>query len=164
MGRHVWSEGKKAEALALLADPEQSYYDVHKATGVPASTLCYWASAAGIEHSNRLASTEKAREARVERIASKRALIAEKFLDYAETFADQAVELAEGLVEVKEGVFISGGRDANALMQASTAALTAHRLEMGEATSVQEHRGEDAAEKVKARVDELSERRAEKSA
>lgn len=159
MGRHVWSDEKKAEALALLSDPELSYYDVHKATGVPASTLCDWASKAGLTgHSDRLEATESARKHRTERIAVKRAVIAEKFLDSVETFLEQSEQVAEGMIEVKEGVFISGGRDAKALQEAAVGALQAFRLEMGEATSRIESEVRPAA-KVRDRVDELAERR-----
>jgi transposase-like protein len=163
MGRHIWSEEVKAEALRLLSDPEQSYYDVHKATGVPASTLHDWAAAAGMTgHSDRLADTEAARKFRSERIAVKRAVIAEKFLDYVETFGEQAAALAEGLIEVKEGVFVSGGRDALALIQAADIAMKAHRLEMGESTS----RGEviqSPRRKLEGVVDELASRRVERA-
>lgn len=165
MGRHVWSEEVKAEALNLLADPENSYYDVHKLTGVPASTLCDWAAAEGLTgHSDRLEATEAARQFRSERIALKRGVIAEKFLDSVETFLNQAEQLAEGMIEVREGVFISGGRDALALMQAADSAIKAHRLEMGEHTQATRSESVGVAEAAKAKVDQLAERRRQKTA
>lgn len=165
MGRHIWPDEVKAQALLLIADPELSYYDVHKATGVPASTLHDWAAAEGlVGHSDRLADTKAAREFRSERIAVKRAVIAERFLDSVETFLGQSEALAEGMVEVKEGVFISGGRDALALMQAAKEALTAHRLEMGEHTSSTRNETVDVAEVARHKVDQLAQRRQQKTA
>lgn len=165
MGRHVWSEEKKSEALVLLADPELSYYDVHKATGVPASTLHDWAAAAGlVGHSDRVADTEKARRARMERVASKRAVIAERFLDSVETFLEQSELVAEGMIEVKEGVFVSGGRDAEALVRAASTALGAFRLEMGEHTQATRSEAGSPRDRVKDRVDELEAKRQQRSA
>lgn len=165
MGRHVWDDETKAKALELIADPELSYYDVHKATGVPASTLHDWAAAAGLTgHSERLAETETARRFRTQRMAVKRAVVAEKFLDAVETFLERSEAVAEGMIEVKDGVFISGGRDALALMQAAKEAMNAHRLEMGEATSRTEDVSVSPRERLKDRVDDLEAKRRQRTA
>lgn len=165
MARRNWTEEDKSAALGLLADPEASYYDVHKATEVPVSTLHDWAAKAGLTgHSDALKQTESARAFRSERIALKRAVIAEKFLDYSEHFADAAKDIADGVIEVKQGVFISGGGDAKNLMTAAAIALDKFRLEMGEPTSRTFSESAPAADVAKSKLDELGARRQSKSA
>jgi transposase-like protein len=151
MGRHVWPQEVKLQAIELLSDPELSYYDVHKATGVPASTLCDWAAAAGmVGHSDRVEATKAAREQRSARIELKRAVVVEKLLDTMESLIDRSEDAKP--------------RDAQALVMAARQAQDGFRLEMGEATSRVESRDLGSAQKAKQKVDELAERRTKKSA
>lgn len=151
MGRHVWPDEVKQEALRLLADPEQSYYDVHKATGVPASTLCDWAGKAGLTgHSDRVEATKAARDQRSLRIELKRAVVAEKLLDTMEDLIDRT-EAAKP-------------RDAQALVMAARQAQDGFRLEMGEHTQATRTESSDVAKSARAKVDELAERRSQKTA
>lgn len=150
MARRNWTDDEKAAALLLLGDPELSYYDVHKATGVPASTLHDWAAAAGLTGHTRVEQTEAARSARSQRIALKREVVAEKLLDAVETFGDQAVDAKP--------------RDAQALMTAAAIALDKFRLEMGEHTQATRSESVDIAGVARSKVDELAERRKQKTA
>lgn len=145
MPRRNWSDDERAAALELLADPESSYYDVHKVTGIPASTLCDWAGKAGMTGHTRQEQTEAARAARHDRIALKRAVIAEKLLDAVETFADEAV--------------LAKPRDAQSLMTAAAIAVDKFRLEMGEHTTSTRSESVDIVDAARSKVDELAARR-----
>lgn len=162
------SDETRARAVELLANPEMSYCAVRDATGVPVGTLAGWAKQHNIERSDAVRKTEAATKARIKRIESKRSKLAEKQLDAALVFVDKA-RTAAGAPAVQDPQtklwYINGDTAAKNLMAAHEIAVKGFRLEMGEATEVQETRtNEDAADVAKKRVDELAGRRKAKSA
>jgi transposase-like protein len=165
MARREYSDEEKAKALELLRDVSLSYYEVRDKTGVPVGTLHSWARANDIERRSDPKQTRAATERRIERLAAKREALTEKMFDVADLFVDKASDLAEGVVEVREGVFISGGRDARELMTAAAIAIDKGRLELGEATSVNETRGDAgrARTTVEQALDELAAKRKAKA-
>lgn len=165
MARGQWSDEEKAEALRLLADPEATFYEVKAATSIPVGTLHRWAVAAGLERSDdkRLAATER----RTLRLQEKRSLIAEEFLDRVEDLMGRMDEPhVVGYTKKGEAIIhpMGASADCKNYITAAAIALDKFRLEMGEATSRTETRSTDAAEAAKAKVDELSQRRKQKSA
>lgn len=149
MGRRSYSEEEKAQALGLLADASKTFYEVRDLTGVPVGTLHRWATDAGLERSDD--QTKAATAARVARMAEKRTVLQEMLLDAAIDYTDS-------------GVAQDKGTGAQAFMTAAAIALDKFRLEMGEATSRIESRDLDAAVKARHKVDDLAERRKQKTA
>lgn len=147
MAKRVYTDDQKATALAGYL--EDGTAATAKALDIPPRTIRYWAGEAGLAAAKR-EQTEAASEALAADIADKRAGIRDLFLEAALHHANRSLA--------------AGPRDAQALATASAIFIDKFRLEMGEATQVHESRSDGAADKVKATVDELSERRAEKTA
>lgn len=166
VARRAWSDEDKAAALELLGDQSRSLYEINRETGVAVSTLSTWAKDAGIERSS--AQTRAATAERLNRIAEKRAALAESFLDYAiDLAAESHVVGTEGLErEVAEGslVRIASAQDSQRLMTAAAIAHDKFRLEMGESTSVIENRDGGARSKLEERLDEVARKRSERQA
>lgn len=145
---------QKAAAVELLKDLAKSYKQVSDETGIPTGTLSGWAKEAGIGRAERSLQTQAATEVRMARIAERRERLREKLIRYAEGFADRADRASRQ----------QKAKDASLLIQASETALKNFRLEMGEATSRVESHDVGAAEKAKAKLDDLAERRSKKTA
>lgn len=158
-----YTSEQKAEALNLLADVSKSYAEIRDALGIPVGTLAGWAKGAGIERTAAQKLTEAATKVRMARIASKRERLKEKLLKTADGFVDRAVVLSEGARRREGGIFLPTARDTKDMMTAAAIALDKFRLEMGEATQVTEQRV-DSATKARSKVDELAQRRAQKTA
>lgn len=164
------SDETRANALQLLANPELSYPNIRDATGVPVGTLAGWAKQAGIERSEAAKKTEAATEARKIRNAARREKLADDLLKYAADIFKRSHSIALDNEEViddkgkRTGLFLARARDAKDLMTTGAIALDKFRLEMGEATTVNEVRDSRPSEKVKGKLDELADRRKIRSA
>lgn len=164
MGRHVWSEEVKAQALELLTDPARTFYEVRAETGVPVGTLHGWATQAGLERSDD--QTKEASDRRRLRLSSKREVIAEEFLDRAEDLMGR-MDLPH-VVGYNDGEAIvlpyGASADCKNYMTAAAIAFDKFRLEMGEATSRTEDITASPRDRIKGRVDELESKRQQRTA
>lgn len=165
MAKRDWSDEDKAAALALLADPEKTFYEVRDECGVPVSTLHRWAEAAGLGRSD--AKTDAASERRRLRLAAKREAVAEQFLDRAEDLMGRMDE-PHVIGYTKDGQAVAfpmgASADCKNYMTAAAIALDKFRLEMGEHTQATRSESVQVAEVAKSRLDELAQRRKSKSA
>lgn len=158
------SAEEKAGALAVYA--ERGLAAAHHATGVPRSTIHRWAQAAGLDlpaiAARSVEQTAAATAAHEARCAELRVELREKFLLEAGAALDRMsipyVEfVGSGAVEVEYPLPPAGALFG--LMKTAGTALDKYRLEVGEATSRDEHHVSDVRERASAILDELAQRR-----
>lgn len=165
MAKRRYTDEEKAAAVELLRDASKTFYEVRDATGVPVGTLHAWATAAGLERSD--ATTRAATDRRRLRLQAKREALAETFLDRAAELEDRMDEphidfRGKDSERVEFPRATSG--DVRNYAVAIAVLIDKFRLEMGEHT---EHTRTDdlgVAEAARQKVDDLAERRTQKSA
>lgn len=170
MARRTYSAETKAKALAMY--PEHGAGETSRVLGVPKPTVISWAQRAGVRsdaaETTRIA-TEHATAAR----DAKRAVLVDLLIDKANDLIGRMDQAHEQFMAVggKDGgierVEYERATSADVRNYAVAAAvlIDKFRLELGEATARTETVNvEDARELLAAQVDELSKRRALKSA
>ncbi len=160
------SPEQKAQALAIYA--EHGLARAHHDTGVPRSTLHGWARAAGLDTQaiagRTVEQTQAATLAHEYRCAELRVELRELLLvesvDMLERMnATHKDFKGAGVVEVTWDTAPAGACKDYAV--AAAVLLDKYRLEVGEATSRDEHHVSDVRERATALLDELAQRRGE---
>lgn len=144
MRKHYTPE-QREQALELLNS--EGIWTAVAATGVHHTTIYRW----NAEHVRSLNQTPEEVEAEVRVSQAMRSQLQQRFMQVA-------------LAHVDRSDTAKNGRDAQAYATAAAILHDKFRLEMGEATSRIESRDLDAAVKARHKVDDLAERRKQKSA